>query len=150
MMTKLTAVAAGSRDDGVKRGSDGHEGGPDRIYAVVTGAAYGALFVLGVGVGGYGSFYYSVPLGPVPIGLFLAIAATYVTCWLGGRGMKTKSGAAVPALGWFVAVLTFSQNRVEGDFLLTGQLVSYGFLFGGALAAVLAVSLSQSRPTVHS
>lgn len=125
---------------------------PARGYAVVTGAAYGMLLVLGFLLGVLGSFEYSwcdVAAGGVriPLGAILIAVGVAVACRLAGWGMRSRTGAAVPAVGWLVATYLLSVQRGEGDLVVTGTPAGYLYLFGGLILVTTAVVLTPlARP----
>jgi hypothetical protein len=116
---------------------------PPRSYAGLSGAAYGALLVLGFVLGAYGAFVSSMAAFGVPWGALGVVAANALTCWLAGRAMGGKLGAAAPFGGWIIAVVLLSVQRSEGDFVITGSVGGYLFLFGGTAAAAAAVALTR-------
>lgn len=136
------------RDQAVtEQGNEGGEGTggapePSRSEAAVTGAAYGTLLVLGALVGVYGAFYYSLSVWGVPLGAIVAVVLNFVMCRAAGRMMRTRLSAVLPAVGWLVAVLLLSAKRSEGDLLITNTVGGYILLFGGSLAAAIAVTMS--------
>lgn len=114
------------------------------LLAVITGAAYAALFVLGAAVGVLGCFHYSAAVAGLPIGAVLAIAGNFVMCWVGGRAMRSKLGAAVPAAGWVLTAMVFAVQRPEGDIVVTSTAVGLAFLFGGTVAAGVGIGVAPS------
>ncbi|MEU8265739.1 DUF6113 family protein [Sphaerisporangium sp. NPDC049002] len=118
-----------------RRGSD----------AVITGAAYGMLFVLGVVYGVVAGLEHSWDVGdvvpPIPIALSLVL---FGLLYGAGRLMDSKMGAFVPGMGWMLAALLFSVKRPEGDLVVAGNVPGYWYLGCGALALVIAVLLIPS------
>lgn len=114
-------------------------------HAVVTGAAYGVLFVLGVVFGVMAGLEHSWGLGdvvpPVPIVLSLVL---FALLYGSGRLMGTKLGAFVPGMGWMLASLAFSVKRSEGDLIIAADVSGYWYLACGAVALVVAVLLIPS------
>lgn len=115
---------------------------PGRGAAAVTGAAYGMLLLLGFTVGVYGAFYYSLSVWSVPVGALVAVAVIFIVCRAAGRLLRTRPAALLPAVGWLVAVVLLSAQRPEGDLLITSSTAGYVLLFGGAVAAAVAVTMS--------
>ncbi len=112
--------------------------------AFLTGAVYGALAVLGAMLGVLGSFEFSWEAGGVPVA---AIAWSLVNLAVfrgAGWALRGKLGAVVPAVFWLIVVLVLSSRRPEGDLVVTGLTPGYIFIFGGAIAAVIAVSWTPS------
>jgi peptidoglycan biosynthesis protein MviN/MurJ (putative lipid II flippase) len=88
----------------------------------------------------------------LPLAVPLAILSNAVLPRLSRRLNDSVWGAAIPALTWMVTVVLLLSPRREGDVILPGSptdvmLVSYGVLFGGILAAVLTVAMTN--PTRH-
>lgn len=145
---RVSTESAGTESAGTEstpRVDDEHE--PGAGTAAVAGAAYGVLLVLGVLVGIYGSFYYAMSLAGVPLGALVAVFVNFLMCRAAGRAMRTRLGALLPAIGWLVTVVVFSSERSEGDLLITGTVSGYIFLFGGIIAAAIAVGMSFAYPS---
>lgn len=121
-----------------------------RRSAAIAGAAYGMLLLLGVVVGVYGAVYHaSLSVWRVPVGALVAVAAVFLVCRAAGLLLRTRPAALLPAVGWLVAVVALSSRRPEGDLLITGSAGGYVLLFGGAVAAAVAVTMSfldRTRP----
>ncbi len=138
-----TAAPAGSAPAGsAPAGSPADVAPQDRSDAVVTGATYGMLLVLGFVVGVYGAFYSSLWVGVVPVGVVAAVVANFVMCRAAGRMLRARLSGLVPAGGWVVAMVLLSSRRPEGDLIITGSRLGYMLLFGGTIAAALGASLS--------
>lgn len=118
-------------------------GTASRLFAVVTGAVYGVLFVLGIFLGIYGAFFFSVSLWVLPAGAIAGIVVNFVACRVAGLVMRTRMGAALPAAGWLLAVVVLAAKRSEGSLIITGTTAGYVFLFGGTAAAVAAVMMTH-------
>ncbi|MFF3008100.1 DUF6113 family protein [Kitasatospora sp. NPDC057940] len=101
-------------------------------------AAYALFFLLGVAVSVCGSFVQA--LWP-PVGVLLALAATGATFYGGLRVTGTRLGAALPAAGWFMAMLLVIVPRPEGDNVLWSNASSLGWLFGGSVLGVICATL---------
>jgi hypothetical protein len=106
---------------------------PERGPRALTGVVYLVLFVLGVLLGVIGSFQYS--RGPVPLVAIVLDLAIFVTCLLGGWGMRTFLGGVIPAIGWFVASFVLSMPDSQGSVIITATTAGEWYLYGGALAA---------------
>ncbi|MFJ4190097.1 DUF6113 family protein [Kitasatospora sp. NPDC089509] len=101
-------------------------------------AAYVLFFLLGVAVSVCGSFVQA--LWP-PVGVLLALAATAATFYAGLRVTGTRLGAAVPAGGWFLAMLLMMVPRPEGDNVLWSNATSLAWLFVGSILGVICATL---------
>lgn len=115
-----------------------------RVAAIVTGAAYGALIVFGLGVGLYESFSYSWSAGTFPLAAVLISILNFGIFWTAGWGMGGKLGAVVPATCWLLVVILFSIRTPSGGLVVTGSTAGNTFLLGGTLAGVLAITFTRS------
>jgi len=81
----------------------------------------------------------------LPWGLLLAVVMVYVVI----RAMAIAPGgvrsAAGCAAGWVLFVLLAQRTRPEGDFLILGDSLGMGFVFGGMGAVAVAVVRTVSR-----
>ncbi|WP_018655736.1 DUF6113 family protein [Actinomadura flavalba] len=138
---------SGAHPPGEPRGDEaGHD--PDRETpgdAVVAGAAYAALGILGAFWGMIGAVVQAWPAGPEPVLGVVAVLATFGFVHLAGRGMGARLGAVVPGVAWGVVVLLISQQRPEGDLIIAGSLSGYVYILGGMIAVVAAVLLVPAR-----
>ena len=114
---------------------------PEPEYPVSKPArvtAYVVLLVLGAAVGLAGTFVLSLWF---PGGLVLSLAAIAALC-CGGRVLTgSRTGSAMPALGWFAMLMVAQAPRPEGDFLLAANAGTYVFLLGGMLIGVICTTL---------
>ncbi|MER7670493.1 DUF6113 family protein [Kitasatospora sp. NPDC096128] len=101
-------------------------------------AAYVLFFLLGIAVSVCGSFVQA--LWP-PVGVLLALAATAATFYAGLRVTGTRLGAALPAGGWFLAMLLMMVPRPEGDNVLWSNATSLAWLFVGSILGVICATL---------
>jgi hypothetical protein len=88
----------------------------------------------------------------VPIAPVLAIASNVALPLICRRLTGTGRSALPPVAGWLLAAFVLASTRPEGDVLLPAgdtAWVSYGVLFGGALAAVLTLVLAGRGWGVH-
>jgi hypothetical protein len=114
---------------------------------LVTGMAYGVLAVLGSVLAVIGSFEFSWEAGSLPVAAVLLSVVNLAVFRGAGWAMETKLGAVVPAVFWLIVVVVLSSRRPEGDLIVTGTVPGYVFIFGGAIAALVAVSWTRSaRP----
>ncbi len=120
------------------------EAQPKRDPAFLTGAAYGVLAVLGVALGVFGSFEFSWTFFGIPVAALGWSVLNLAVFRAAGWAMNGKLGAGVPAALWMVVVVVLSARRPEGDLVVTGTLAGYVFIFGGAVAALAAVSWTPS------
>jgi hypothetical protein len=120
---------------------------PVRDPAFLTGALYGVLAVLGLLLGVIGSFEFGWSAGGFPVAALVWSLVNLAVFRAAGWALNGKLGATVPAVFWLIAVLVLSSRRPEGDLVVTGTTPGYVFIFGGAIAAVIAVSWTPSlRP----
>jgi hypothetical protein len=113
----------------------------------LTGLAYGVLAVLGVLLGLLGSFEFSWQAGSVPVAALALSVANLAVFRAAGWAMESKLGALVPAVLWIIIVLVLASRRPEGDLVVTGTTAGYVYMFGGAVAALVAIVWTRSaRP----
>lgn len=96
------------------------------------------LFVLGLLVGVGGALVHYMRVGSVPTGTLLGVLAADGVAFAAGVLLRSRFGAAIPGLGWLVAGMLLSSPRGEGDLLIGGAAMDYGFLVGG-VGTLLAV-----------
>ncbi|MCX5204426.1 DUF6113 family protein [Streptomyces sp. NBC_00237] len=101
---------------------------------------YLGLFVLGVLTGLAGALVDGLlqPLGPL-----LALLAAGGLFYGGTYALGTRLGAAVPGLGWLLAVLVSASGRTEGDVLVGGGTGASVFLIGGIVLAVICATMPK-------
>lgn len=115
--------------------------------AFLVGLVYGLLAVLGVLLGLIGSFEFAWEFGGVPAAALLLSVANLAVFRAAGWAMESKLGAAVPAVLWMVVLFALSSRRPEGDLVVTGTTAGYVYMFGGAVAAVVAIAWTRpARP----
>lgn len=119
------------------------------MQGLVTGAAYGVLVVLGLFLGVVTSFQFSWTAGSVPVAAVLLTLVEFAAFRLAGWAMESKLGVAALAVPWLIVVVLLSTRRPEGDLVVTGTTAGYVFIFGGSIAAVVAVAVTRSpRPWI--
>jgi hypothetical protein len=112
-----------------------------------------ALAVLGVALGVWGSFLVPARMfGGIEGGaVLLAVGGNFALGVAGSRSTGRPVTAAMPGLGWVVAVLVFGLvPRPEGDVVVPGRLgpdpgvatVGTLFMLGGLAGLVAAVALA--------
>ena len=104
--------------------------------ALLSAAAYTALFLAGVVEGLIGSFQYSRLVPVAAIGFCVLLLAT---CLLGAWAMRSISGAVWPAIGWIAASFVLSMPVASGTVIITATTPGKWFLYGGTLSVVAAV-----------
>ncbi|MBY8884142.1 DUF6113 family protein [Streptomyces sp. PTM05] len=105
--------------------------------------AFVGLGVLGVVVACAGAL---VQDGWFPGGLLLALAAAVALFHGGAVATRSRLGAAVPVILWFVTVMYLSVSRPEGDFLFAAGAGPYVYLLGGMVAGVICATLPRRSP----
>jgi hypothetical protein len=116
--------------------------GKPGIRRFVTGGVYGVLFLLGVVEGTIGSFQYGRLAWSVPAGALAFCAAILATCLLGGWGMRSASGALMPAVGWIIASFGLSMPVSNGSVIIANTAPGKWYLYGGTVSVLLGVALS--------
>jgi hypothetical protein len=115
---------------------------PLRMPSAGRTAAYAGLLLLGAVVGVAGAL---VQGAYFPGGLLLALAGAAGTFLGGARLTGARAGAAVPVVGWLVAVVLLTTSRPEGDFVFGASLRPYLFLLGGMVVAMICATLGGGR-----
>lgn len=94
--------------------------------------------VVGFVVGAIGSFLQAVQLGPVPVGVVLAVGLTGLVLVGSGIGASSRAAAGACAVGWAAAVLLASSPSGAGDLVVaaTGR----GLAWIGVGTAVVVAS----------
>jgi Family of unknown function (DUF6113) len=110
-----------------------------RTRALLTGAAYAALFLAGVVQGLIGSFQYS---RMAPLGAIVFCVVLLATCLLGSWAMRSVSGALCPAVGWILASFVLSMPVSSGSVIITNSAAGKWYLYGGTVCALSGVGLS--------
>ena len=117
--------------------------------AVLVGLSYGLLAVLGVVVAVIGSFEFAWAAGGVPVAAIALSVFNLAVFRAAGWAMESKFGAVVPALFWMIILFVLASKRPEGDLVVTGTAAGYVYMFGGAVAALVAIAWTRSaRPWV--
>jgi uncharacterized protein DUF6113 len=117
---------------------------PSRESALLTGVAYGVLAVLGLVLGVITSYQFSWTLVGFPVAAVLLSVVEFAAFRLAGWAMESKLGAAALAVPWLIVVVLLSSRRPEGDLIVTGTTAGYVFIFGGSIAAVVAIAMTRS------
>jgi hypothetical protein len=105
----------------------------------ITGGVYGVLFLLGAVEGVIGSFQYSRVAGAVPLAALAFCLAIGATCVLAGWGMRSVSGALMPAIGWIIASFVLSMPVSNGSVIIANTTPGQWYLYGGTVSVVLGV-----------
>ena len=115
--------------------------------AILVGLAYALIAVLGVLVAVIGSFEFAWAVGSIPVAAILLPLVNLAVFRAAGWAMESKLGAAVPALLWMIILFVLASRRPEGDLVVTGTTAGYVYMFGGAVAALVAIAWTRSaRP----
>jgi hypothetical protein len=121
-------------------GSGGVADGRAQPAAAVAGAVAAVIALLaGLLVGVVGSLEHRWGLGPVPLGLVLGLAGTFLVVVAGGVLVGRRGGAAAAFLGWLAATVVLSMSGPGSDVVLPADGVGYTWLLGGAVAAGLGL-----------
>jgi hypothetical protein len=140
-------LSDGEADDLVEpKSAQAREPNP-RVQAFITGAVYGGLVVAGLMLGVIESFSFSWSAGPIPLAAIAWSLFNLVAFWAAGWGLGGKLGATVPTLMWLAVVIVFAVQRPEGDLVVPGTAAGTVFLYGGVLAAGIAILLAPSSGT---
>ncbi len=77
----------------------------------------------------------------LPTGTVLGVLAAGGVAFCAGVLTRSRLGAVAPAAGWLISGLMLSQPRPEGDVLIGGAGMDYGFLVGGLALLIAVVAL---------
>ena len=100
-----------------------------------------AVAVLGgLAAGVLGSFVHAATSYGVPVGLLTALGLSLTVFVAVGLATRSRGTAAWAVAGWVVAVLLLTVRRPEGDLVVPGTALGYGWLLGGMLVAGGALS----------
>src|ERR1700722_3325262 len=105
----------------------------------VTVGAYAVLLVLGAVEGMIGSFQYSLAPPAAAIAFCVAIL---VTCLLAAWGMRSITGAFVPAVGWIIATFVLSMPVSSGSVIIASPPAGKWYLYGGTVAVIAAMVIA--------
>jgi hypothetical protein len=123
-------------------------------------ASHAALLLLGAALGVWGTFLVPVRLtgGVEGLSVLIAVVGNVAAARLGGFSLGTPLAAAMPGIGWLVAVLVLAgglpgMSDHDQDVLLPGKMptdpgvvvVGTGFLFAGSVAALAGVLWASHR-----
>jgi Family of unknown function (DUF6113) len=115
------------------------------LEAIVTGASYGVLVVLGLVLAVVGGFHATwTTAAGVPVVAIIAVVVNLVVFWVAGWATRSKLGSLLPAVAWLIVASLLSVRRVEGDLIITGSVAGHVFLLGGSVAATVAVVLAPA------
>ncbi|WP_169983351.1 MULTISPECIES: DUF6113 family protein [unclassified Microbispora] len=120
------------------------EDAPGLLAGVVTGAAYGVLFLLGVVLGVVGGFQHAWYVGQMPVAAIAWLAVLFAVPYAMGRLMGGKLAALVPAVGWLLVSFLLATPQRAGDLAVAGNSAGYWYLYGGAVAVAAAVVVTRS------
>ncbi|MFI0371332.1 DUF6113 family protein [Actinomadura sp. 1N219] len=125
-------------------GPDGPDGEAP-LDAVVSGAAYAVLGLLGAVYGLVGSFVQDWTVDRVPVASIVLALGLFAVVRLAGWGMGGRTGPVIMVLAWLVVVFVLSNEGPGGDLVMPAELsdktnyAGYVYIIGGLAAAVLAV-----------
>jgi hypothetical protein len=127
-------------------------GTPDGLpAAVVSGLAYGLLFVLGVVLAVVSGFQHPwyvetklLWLRFFPLAAVLWLPALFAVPYGMGRLMGRRLAALATAAGWGVAIGVLAGQRGEGDLVFAANSAGYIYLYGGTVVMVIAILLVPS------
>jgi Family of unknown function (DUF6113) len=110
----------------------------------VTVLRHGAALVLGVVVGLAAVIVHRAAF---PLGLLLALVATFATAWWCQRSPRPRT-AATFAAGWLAVLLVVLLGRPEGDYAVAADVPGFALLAGGLVLFLVAlVVLAGGRRT---
>jgi hypothetical protein len=83
---------------------------------------------------------------PLPLSIPAAVAGNLLLVTLTHRSTGSRVAAVLPAVVWLAVVIPASQERAEGDLVLTGGWRGLAFLLLGVLGASVAVGQVVGTP----
>lgn len=85
----------------------------------------------------------------LPVGLPLALAASFLAVVIPGALARWRPAAAAAALGWFAAVTALLWSRPEGDVVVTGDWLGLAWLGLGVVlvAAAMVPAYAEAGPS---
>ncbi|MGH3239268.1 MAG: DUF6113 family protein [Spirillospora sp.] len=137
----------GGRPDGgwSVPGGPGTPGAEAPLDALVSGAAYAVLGLLGAVYGLVGSFVQDWTVERVPVASIVLVLLLFALVRLAGWGMGGRTGPVIMALTWLIVVFLMSNKGPGGDLVMPAELsgktnyAGYVYIIGGLVGAVLAV-----------
>jgi hypothetical protein len=105
----------------------------------VTIGAYAVLLLLGAVEGMIGSFQYSLVPPAAAVAFCVAIL---VTCLLAAWGMRSVTGAFVPAVGWIITTFVLSMPVSNGSVIIASSSAGKWYLYGGTVAVIAAMVIA--------
>ncbi|WUH97413.1 DUF6113 family protein [Spirillospora sp. NBC_00431] len=136
-------------------GPPGAPGGPSAPFgpdgeapldALVSGAAYAVLGLLGAVFGLVGSFVQDWTVDRVPVASIVLVLLLFAMVRLAGWGMGGRTGPVIMTLTWLIVVFIMSNKGPGGDLVMPAELsgeanyAGYVYIIGGLAAAVFAVA----------
>ncbi|MFI0483701.1 DUF6113 family protein [Actinomadura sp. 9N215] len=123
----------------------GRRDGEAPVDAMVAGAAYTVLGLLGAVFGLVGSFVQDWTVDRVPVASIVLALLLFAMVRLAGWGMGGRTGPVIIALAWLIVVFVMSNEGPGGDLVMPSELsgktnyAGYVYIIGGLAAAALAV-----------
>lgn len=124
-----------------------------RVLSYVTGAALAATgfcagIVVGVSAGWLAWLWESGTTGKAMAtgALVVLLALLFLGCRAAAYGMESRLGAALPAIGWTVALISLTSYAPGGDIVMSASAINYAFVLGGVLVVVLATATVPPGP----
>ena len=93
----------------------------------------------GLGAGVLGSFAHAATSYGVPVGLLAGLGLCLAVFVTAGLASRSRGPVACAVAGWGSVVLMFSAPRSEGDLVVAGNLLGYGWLVGGMVVGGAAL-----------
>ncbi|TMQ88547.1 hypothetical protein ETD83_39585 [Actinomadura soli] len=148
--TRVSLAKQGLPEHGGPPGDPGPPvpGPPDGeapLDAVVSGAVYAVLGLLGAVYGLIGSFVQDWTVDRVPVASIVLALVLFALVRLAGWGTGGRTGPVIIALTWLIVVFILSNEGPGGDLVMPTELsgktnyAGYVYIIGGLAAAVLAI-----------
>lgn len=103
----------------------------------------GCLLALAAGIaaGLLGSFTFLYTDGSFPVGLFVVLPLNLAVFVTAGMALRSRTGAALAAAGWFVTALLVASVRPGGDVIVPNSVLGNVWLPVGMLVAGLSLAV---------
>lgn len=112
------------------------------LRSALTGAAYGALFMLGLALGVLGGYHHRWHVMGLPAAAVGCVLVLFAVLYGMGRLMGNRMAALVPGIAWTVTSLVLAGPRA--DLTIAQDAAGNIYLYGGSAALLAAILLLPS------
>ncbi|MCW2598797.1 MAG: hypothetical protein JWM02_626 [Frankiales bacterium] len=113
---------------------------------VATAASYALVLVLAIELAVWGAFLVGLRVFGygLPVAALVAGVGNVSLGIAGARVLRSRLGAVLPGLIWFVIALTLGTKKTEGDVIVQGGFRGVAFLVVGSVAAAAVVGVTSA------